>query len=78
MKVFVVSIIGDPTSTLSEYILGVFSTLSEARECADNYMNTHDVIICDIEERNNGILYTLYYEKDEENYYIDIEEVENK
>ena len=78
MKVFVVSIIDDPTSTLSEYILGVFSTLSEARECADNYMNTHDVIICDIKERNNGILYTLYYEKDEENYYIDIKEVENK
>ena len=78
MKVFVVSIIGDPTSALSEYILDAFSTLSEARECVDNYINTHDVIICDIEERNNGVLYTLYYEKDEENYYIDIEEVENK
>lgn len=78
MKVFVVSIIGDPTSILSEYVLGVFSTLSEARECANNYMNTHDVIICGIKERDNGVLYTLYYEREEENYYIDIEEVENK
>lgn len=76
MKVFVVSIIGDPTSVLSEYILGVYNTFSEARECVNDYMNTHNVILCGTEEREHHLYYTLYYEKEEENYYIAIEEIE--
>ena len=76
MKAYVVTVINDPMSDEPSYVMGVFSTMDEAEEEVDDYINTHDVIICHTNIESCGAQYTLYYARDEENYDIVIEEKE--